>query len=146
MVWAVVELIGNSSVTGCQKKGFLSIEGEERSLAVKGKKLVPTCSNTRFICFLLVYLLFSDFLPVSSLLISRVFAILMCSLSHMPNKMDQSGLTKAEVTLDKMGAKCQGSILPTPAWPCCACLQRVRSVVGARWRECTAVCPWSVPY
>lgn len=80
-----------------------------------------TGSKIKFVCFLAVYMLSSDFVPVSSLCISRAFAILMCSLSHTPIKMDQSGSWEvAGVTLDKMGAECQDNILPISFWFCCA--------------------------
>lgn len=67
------------------------MEGKKNSLIEKGKKLVLTGSKIKFVCFLAVYMLLSDFLPVSFLCISRALAILMCSLSHVPIKMDQSG-------------------------------------------------------
>lgn len=60
--------------------------------------------KTKLICFLPVYLLFSDFPPVSLLGFLRALTILVCSLSHMPNQMDQSGSREVVgVTLGKMG-------------------------------------------
>lgn len=107
-----------------------------------------TGSKTKFICFLPEYLLFSNFLPVSSLCISRVFAILMCIVYH---------ICLTEWT-SQVHRKWQGS--PWIRWglsvETVSCLHLPDSAVpvtrgsvpwvGTWWRVYTAVCSWPVPY
>lgn len=56
----------------------------------QGKKCAARL-KTKFICFLPMYLLFSDLLLVSLLCFSTVFVILIGSWSHTPNDMDHWG-------------------------------------------------------